>query len=106
MKKLSISIVIPTYKEARNVKHLVKSINCVMESVNYEYEIILVDDNSGDGIESLVSVLSEKFPIRIKIRRAERDLSASVEMTTETYIASSTLSNTKNTSCLSNSCPI
>ena len=78
MNNPSISIIIPTYKEVGNIEHLVRSINCAMKGSNYEYEIILVDDNSEDGIESLVPIVSKIFPIRIKIRRAKRDLSASV----------------------------
>jgi len=78
MNNPSVSIVIPTYKEVDNIEHLVKSINSSMQGLNCKYEIVIVDDSSEDGIEALVSMLSKELPIRIKIRRAERDLSASV----------------------------
>ena len=78
MKNTSVSIVIPTYKEAGNVKPLVESIDRAMQGVNCKYEIVIVDDNSRDGIENVVSMLFKRFPVRIKVRIAERDLSASV----------------------------
>ncbi len=77
MKNPFISIVIPTYKEAGNVELLVKSIDRVMLISDYKYEVVIVDDNSKDGICDAVSALACKFPVRIKVRRAERDLSAS-----------------------------
>ena len=78
MKNPSVSIVIPTYKEVGNIERLIKSIDRVMQSLNDGYEVVLVDDNSEDGIEALVSMLSNEFPVRIKIRKARRDLSSSV----------------------------
>ncbi|MDP8297933.1 MAG: polyprenol monophosphomannose synthase [Candidatus Orphnella occulta] len=78
MNKPSMSIVIPTYKEADNIEYLIKGIDHAMQNLNYEYEVVLVDDNSKDGIEDLVPILSKEYPVRIKIRKAKRDLSASV----------------------------
>jgi len=78
MRNPSISIVIPTYKEADNIERLVRGINGAMQDLSHKYEIVIVDDSSEDGIEALVLMLSKELPIRIKIRRAERDLSASV----------------------------
>ena len=78
MKNPSVSIVIPTYKEAGNVKPLIESIHRAMQGVNCKYEIVIVDDNSRDGIKNAVSMFSKRFPVRIKVRTAGRDLSASV----------------------------
>lgn len=47
MKKL-VSIVIPAYNEAENVFVIAESIKSVFSSLNYNYEIILVDDGSAD----------------------------------------------------------
>ncbi|MDP8297403.1 MAG: polyprenol monophosphomannose synthase [Candidatus Orphnella occulta] len=78
MKNPSVSIVIPTYKEADNIERLVKGIGSAMQGVNYKYEIVIVDDSSEDGIEALIPMLSKECLVRIKIRKAKRDLSASV----------------------------
>lgn len=47
MKKL-VSIVIPAYNEAENVFVIAESIKNVFSSIDYNYEIILVDDGSVD----------------------------------------------------------
>lgn len=47
MKKL-VSIVIPAYNEAENVFVIAESIKSVFSSLNYNYELILVDDGSAD----------------------------------------------------------
>ncbi|MBC6112914.1 glycosyltransferase family 2 protein [Pedobacter fastidiosus] len=47
MRKL-VSIVIPAYNEADNIFVITESIKGVFSSINYDYEIILVDDGSAD----------------------------------------------------------
>ncbi|WP_316735793.1 glycosyltransferase family 2 protein [Pedobacter aquatilis] len=48
MNKL-VSIVIPAYNEADNIFVIAESIKQVFASINYSYEIILVDDGSADN---------------------------------------------------------
>lgn len=48
MNKL-VSIVIPAYNEADNIFVIAESIKQVFASINYDYEIILVDDGSADN---------------------------------------------------------
>lgn len=74
-----ISIITPTYKEAGNLRHLIPMISKVMEEESLSYEIIIVDDNSADGTEEIISGLSgEVLPLRVIVRRNERDLSSAV----------------------------
>jgi len=47
MKKL-VSIVIPAYNEADNIFVIIEHIKNVFLSINYDYEIIMVDDGSSD----------------------------------------------------------
>ena len=47
MKKL-VSIVIPAYNEADNIFVIADRINQVFKAVNYDYELIMVDDGSAD----------------------------------------------------------
>ncbi len=74
-----ISIVVPTYKEAENIPVLVESVHRIMKEAGLDYEIIIVDDDSRDGIEEAVaSLAAQNFPVSIKIRRGQRGLSSAV----------------------------
>ena len=72
----AISIVIPTYKEKDNILPLVQSIHNSL--AEYDYEIVIVDDNSADGSEELVTGLAPKYPVKIIVRKNERGLSSAV----------------------------
>ena len=76
MKK--ISIIVPTFKEADNIPELTKRIDASMKEAGHKYEVIIVDDNSGDGIEERVSELSSQYPVKIKVRLNEKGLSSAV----------------------------
>jgi dolichol-phosphate mannosyltransferase len=72
----AISIIIPTYKEKENILPLVERINSSLSK--YDYEIVIVDDNSADGSEELVACLAEKYPVKIMVRKNKRGLSSAV----------------------------
>ena len=72
----AISIIIPTYKEKENIVPLVERINGSLSK--YDYEIVIVDDNSADGSEELVAGLSKKYPVKIIVRKNKRGLSSAV----------------------------
>lgn len=77
-KKELVSIVVPTYKEAENIPVLVKKIDEALAE-KYEYEVIIVDDDSKDGIDKNVEQLQEKkYNVSLKIRTDERGLSSAV----------------------------
>ncbi len=74
-----VSVIVPTYCEAGNVRELVERIDAALRYEYPAYEIILVDDNSGDGIEEEVARLQdERYPVRVIVRRDERGLSTAV----------------------------
>ena len=73
-----VSIIVPTYKEAKNIPVLAEKIDDAMKNAGIPYEIIVVDDNSQDGIDQEVSKLKKKYPIDLKIRINERGLSSAV----------------------------
>lgn len=73
-----ISIIIPTLNEADNIPELTSRIDNSLKKAGYQYEIILVDDNSEDGIEQKVKDLQKKYPVKLKIRLTERGLSSAV----------------------------
>ncbi len=70
------SIVIPTYKEHDNITPLVERLGQAL--AGRDYEIVLMDDNSGDGTEELVAGLAQKYPVRIVVRKGQKGLATAV----------------------------
>ncbi len=66
-----ISIVIPTYKEADSIEEVLRRSGTALAQSGEEYELIVVDDNSGDGTAELAEKLSGEFHVRV-LRRAGR----------------------------------
>jgi len=66
-----LSIIIPTYNEAENIRKLIPAI-CESLS-NHNFEIIVVDDNSPDGTAEIVKKLKDKYN-NIKILKRPRKL--------------------------------
>lgn len=75
--KKKLSIIVPTFKEAPNIPELVRRIDSSVKN-SYDYEVIIVDDNSQDGIEKTVDELKQKYPVNLKIRFSEKGLSSAV----------------------------
>ena len=73
-----ISIIVPTYKEAKNIPLLVEKIDQNMKSARLPYEIIVVDDNSRDGIVECIEKLNNTFNLKIVVRKNEKGLSSAV----------------------------
>ena len=72
-----VSVIIPTYHEADNLQLLVPQITTALQS--WPHEIIVVDDDSNDETEKVVSTLSEEgHAVRLIIRTDQRGLSSAV----------------------------
>lgn len=52
---MCLSIIIPTYNEAENIKILLPKLFKIMGFVEGKKEIIIVDDNSPDGTANIAS---------------------------------------------------
>jgi len=74
----TVSIVIPTYREADNITDLATEINRVMDAESIDHELIFVDDDSQDGSQSLCEKLSAEYPVRMITRHGERGLATAV----------------------------
>ena len=73
-----ISIVIPTYNEAKNIPILVKRISEILGK-KYDYEVIIVDDDSPDKTWKVGKDMMKKYPFLHVLRRTkDRGLSQSV----------------------------
>ena len=70
------SIIIPTLREQENLQVLIPQIDREMKMFNYE--IIIVDDDSKDGTNELINSLSKTYPCHIIVRKNERGLTGAV----------------------------
>ncbi len=74
-----LALVIPTLREADNIGGLLVHIRSVLDPLGMAYEILVVDDDSRDGTEEIVSAIAQKDPhVRLLIRKGERGLSGAV----------------------------
>ncbi len=78
--QVMLSLVVPTYNEARNVEKMVAQLSDRLDQVLLNhYELILVDDNSPDGTWKLALALTQQFPqLRVMRRVEERGLATAV----------------------------
>ena len=69
-----VSIIIPTLNEKDALRYLFAELKDALASSSYDFEIIIVDDNSSDGTGELVKkYLDFPWPLKL-VERAERGL--------------------------------
>jgi dolichol-phosphate mannosyltransferase len=73
----SVTVVVPTYREAENLPYLIERIAHVRRSQALDLELLIMDDDSRDGTEELLARRPEHW-VRLVVRRQERGLSAAV----------------------------
>ena len=73
---LRISVIVPTYNERENLEELFDRISRALEG--YEYEIIIVDDDSPDGTWEFAQQLGKRYPVKVIHRTNEKGLSSAV----------------------------
>jgi dolichol-phosphate mannosyltransferase len=75
-----LSLVIPTYNEAKNVSELVERLSRLLDpTLEGSYELIVVDDASPDGTAQIAAQLATRFAhLRVIRREGERGLSTAV----------------------------
>lgn len=75
-----LSVIVPTYNEARNIGELVRRLSELLDRIpGSDYEIIVVDDDSPDRTWELAQDLSLQYPkLRVMRRTQERGLSTAV----------------------------
>ncbi len=75
----NVSIIVPTYREAGNLETLIGRIADALTDCCEYYEVVIVDDDSQDGTESLIgSMIDNGLPVRLVVRRDDRGLSSAV----------------------------
>jgi len=75
---LKLSVVIPTFREVRNLEAVARSIDVALRDRRWAYEVIFVDDDSQDGSEALAAQLADNLPVRMIVRHGEKGLSTAV----------------------------
>jgi dolichol-phosphate mannosyltransferase len=73
-----VSIILPTYNEALNMKLILPSLSKVLDDAGIQGEILVVDDSSPDGTAGIAESLGEIYPVRVHVRKKDRGLSKAV----------------------------
>jgi len=74
-----LALVIPTLREAQNIRVVLDRIRASLDPLHFSYEIIIVDDDSHDGIEDIVQeIAATDRRVRILVRKGERGLGGAV----------------------------
>ena len=74
-----LGLVIPTLNEAGNIPVLLDRIHRSLSTVDIDYEILVVDDNSQDGTADVVNECAEKDSrVRLFVRKGARGLAGAV----------------------------
>jgi len=75
---VKLSVVIPTYREARNLGAVARAVGAALSERRWAFEIIFVDDDSRDGSEEQAAKLADTLPVRMIVRHGEKGLSTAV----------------------------
>jgi len=73
-----ISVILPTYNEAENIRRIIPAIAKVFQDEKIQGEVIVVDDDSPDGTAGIASEFGNSFPVRVYVRKSDRGLSKAV----------------------------
>ena len=74
----NVSLIIPTYNEAKNIPFLIEEIFASVDKRKINLEFIIVDDNSPDGTGKIAEDLAGKYPIRVIHRAGKLGLGTAV----------------------------
>ena len=77
---MQYSIVVPVFNEEENLAELYQRLTAVMQGLGASYEIILVDDGSGDRSFPMMKALRERDP-RVKAVRLSRNFGHHLALT-------------------------
>lgn len=73
----TVSIVVPTFREAESLPSLIERVNRLRQQAGLELELLIVDDDSKDGTEALMATRSEPW-LQLFVRTEDRGLSQAV----------------------------
>ncbi|HTM41706.1 MAG TPA: glycosyltransferase, partial [Terriglobales bacterium] len=74
-----LALVIPTLHEAANIRTVLERIGASLDPMGLPYELIVVDDDSQDGTESIVRGISaQDARVRLLVRHGQHGLAGAV----------------------------
>lgn len=74
-----LALIIPTLREAGNIRLLLDHVRSVLDPLGFDYEILVVDDDSRDGTAEIVSAAAEEDPrVSLLVRKGQRGLSGAI----------------------------
>jgi dolichol-phosphate mannosyltransferase len=73
----SVTVIVPTFREAENIPHLVERLRVLREAVGLDLELLFMDDDSRDGSAELVASLALSW-VSLVTRTTDRGLSQAV----------------------------
>jgi len=73
----TVSIVVPTFREAESLPSLIERVAQLRQRSGLELELLIVDDNSRDGTEELMRARPEPW-LQLFVRTTDRGLSQAV----------------------------
>ncbi|MFQ5431390.1 MAG: polyprenol monophosphomannose synthase [Nitrospinota bacterium] len=75
---IEISVVIPTYNEAKTIAELIEQISLSFKDSDTVLEFIVVDDSSTDDTVKAAESIKEKCNVKVIVRKDERGLATAV----------------------------
>jgi dolichol-phosphate mannosyltransferase len=79
MSNSKLAVVIPTLHEAANIKIVLDRLRTSLDPLNFQYELIVVDDDSRDGTDAIVGDMSKADPrVKLCVRLGQRGLAGAV----------------------------
>ena len=74
-----LALVIPTLNEAESLRDLLRRVRQALDTVGMPYEVVVVDDNSGDGTDEVVAAMAREDPrVRLLVREGKRGLAGAI----------------------------
>jgi dolichol-phosphate mannosyltransferase len=73
-----ISIVLPTYNEARSIQEVLRRASEALRKAGEDYELIVADDSSPDHTADLAEALAGQLPVRVLRRPGRQGLATAV----------------------------
>ena len=75
---MDISVVILTFNSAKTIERCLESLHASLESLNLEYEVLVVDNGSSDGTLALLERLQTVFGERLDVNALKDNLGTTV----------------------------
>jgi dolichol-phosphate mannosyltransferase len=73
----TVTVIVPTFREAENIPQLIERLRALREAIGLDLELLLMDDDSGDGSDRIVDSLALPW-VRLVTRKTDHGLSNAV----------------------------